>query len=64
MKREMIEIVSGNSVYVLDKEFVDMMRSKRSFLWMKVEITDEMLVAYCIEQNAVYERRGLVGGLV
>ena len=64
MKREMIEIVSGNSVYVLDKEFVDMMRSKRSFLWMKVEITDEMLVAYCIEQNAVYERRDLVGGLV
>ena len=64
MKRETYEIKVDNSVYVLDKSFVDMMRSKRSFLWMKIEVTDEMLVAYCIEQNAVYERRDLVGGLV
>ena len=62
--RETYEIRVDDSVYVLDKAFVDMMRSKRSFLWTKTVITDEMLVAYCIEQNAVYERRDLVGGLI
>lgn len=63
MKRETYEIKVDNSVYVLDKAFVDMMRGRRSFLFKRLVITDEILVAFCIEQNAVYERRDLVGGL-
>ena len=42
--RETYEIRVDDSVYVLDKAFVDMMRSKRSFLWTRVVITNEMLV--------------------
>ena len=60
MKREVVEVISGDSVYVLDKSFVDMMRSKRSFLWKKVEVTDEMLVQYAVECNKIYERRDLI----
>ena len=62
--RETYEIRVDGSVYVLDKAFVDMIRSKRSFLWKKVEITDQHLIDYAIECNKIYERRDLVGGLV
>ena len=64
MKREVVEIVSGNSVYVLDKGFVEMVRSKRGFFYKKMEITDDMLIAFCIEQDAVVERLDLIGGLI
>ena len=62
--RETYEIRVDNSVYVLDKSFVNMMRSRRSFLWMKVEITDEMLVNWAIEQGKIVERMDLIWGCV
>ena len=58
--RETYEIRVDDSVYVLDKAFVDMMRSKRSFMWTKVEVTDEMLVKWAIEQDKIVERMDLV----
>lgn len=58
--REIYEIIVDASVYVLDKAFVDMMRSRRSFLWRRVEVTDEMLVQYAVECNKIYERRDLI----
>lgn len=64
MKRETIEIVSGDSVYVLDKGFVDMVRGRKGFFWNRVKITDEMLIAFCIEQDRVVERLDLIGGLI
>lgn len=60
MKREVVEIVSGDSVYVLDKKFVEMVRSNKGFFWGKKVIDDSMLIAWAIEQNRVVERMDLV----
>lgn len=60
MKREVIEIRVDDSVYVLDKGFVDMVRGKKGFFWGKKIIDDSTLVSWAIEQNKIVERMDLV----
>lgn len=64
MKCGTIEIISGDSVYVLDKKFVEMVRGRKGFFWGKKIIDDSTLVSWAIEQNRVVERLDLIGGLI
>lgn len=56
------EIITSHGVYIIDADFVDLVRGKRSlFRFFSKPVDDEMLVRWAIEENKVKIRYDLGG---